>query len=138
MIIKVDIWSVGCVYYELLTGDVLFDPRKSRGISTDRQHIYDIQSLLGKIPDEILSIASRRSVFFRKNGLMKGRRRISYTPLNNVLLNKLKKEECEKALKFLYFCFNYKFTSRLSSLSLLNGSLFKDTLDDHPVLHKLN
>lgn len=87
---KCDIWSIGCTFYEILTGDILFDPNKSKGINTDRQHIYDIQRLIGKIPSNVLERSRKKQVFFRKNGLMKRRTKIEYTPLKKFLEHKLK------------------------------------------------
>jgi serine/threonine-protein kinase SRPK3 len=37
---KVDIWSIGCLYYELLTGSVLFDPEKDDDYDIDMHHLY--------------------------------------------------------------------------------------------------
>lgn len=37
---KVDIWSIGCLYYELITGSVLFDPEKDDDYDIDMHHLY--------------------------------------------------------------------------------------------------
>jgi serine/threonine protein kinase len=87
---KCDVWSIGCTFYEILIGDVLFNPNKSKGLNTDRQHIYDIQKLLGKVPDDMLDKSKKKYVFFRKNGLMKRRTNIEFTPIKSFLKDKLK------------------------------------------------
>merc|ERR1711968_286132 len=38
-----DIWSVACTIFELLTGDLLFNPEKDKINSRDVHHIYWIQ-----------------------------------------------------------------------------------------------
>ena len=67
-----DTWSVACTIYELLTGKILFDPGKERRFSTDRQHLYDIQKALGKIPSRIITNSERGSDYYKNNGLLKG------------------------------------------------------------------
>jgi len=85
-----DIWSFGCTIFELLTGDILFDPDKKRRFSRDRQHLYDIQTLLGKVPDDVLKESKRKDVFFKKNGLLKGKKKVEYNPLLLYLQDKVK------------------------------------------------
>lgn len=53
-----DIWSIGCMTYELLTGKLLFDPTKTRK-SRDRHHMEDIQTILGKYPRSRFKVKSR-------------------------------------------------------------------------------
>nr|CCC48734.1 putative protein kinase, fragment [Trypanosoma vivax Y486] len=51
-----DIWSVGCVVYELITGEFLMDPkRRTRNERTmDVEHLAMIMQILGPVPDEIV------------------------------------------------------------------------------------
>lgn len=44
---KIDIWSVGCIIYELLTGEILFDPQKTKSINTDTMHLLMIKGVIG-------------------------------------------------------------------------------------------
>ena len=36
---KIDIWSIGCMIYELYTGEILFDPDKDKDFSRDFHHL---------------------------------------------------------------------------------------------------
>lgn len=85
-----DIWSVGCVIYELLTGEILFDPDRSKRNSKSRHHLYEIQRRLGKIPENILANCKKREIYFCKNGLLKGFRDVKMEPLWISLKDKLK------------------------------------------------
>jgi serine/threonine-protein kinase SRPK3 len=88
-----DLWSMGCVIYELLTGDILFNPIKRRGFSTDRSHIYDIQCKFGKIPEQLLNKSKKKKAFFKQNGLMKGSvYNFEFDPFIDRLVDKLKSD----------------------------------------------
>ena len=88
-----DIWSAACLFYEILTGEMLFDPNKDPKFDRDRHHLYDMQSILGKIPLNILQTANRTKFFFKNNGLLKGREMLEYRPLSLELINKLEGRE---------------------------------------------
>lgn len=63
---KVDIWSIGCIVYELLTGSILFDPDKDEKYTRDFNHLYLIEELFGKIPSSMVKKSSRKQEFFDK------------------------------------------------------------------------
>lgn len=65
---KVDIWSLACTAYELLTGSILFNPEKDKKYSTDFHHINWIIELLGDIPKSMISKSKNSSEFFHSNG----------------------------------------------------------------------
>jgi len=43
---NVDIWSVGCLYFELIFNELLFDPEKDENYDTDTHHLYWIIQLI--------------------------------------------------------------------------------------------
>jgi len=125
-----DIWSVGCMVYELLTGEILFDPDKKKRFNRDRHHLHDIQTTLGLIPQNIINNSKKRNHFFRKNGLIKGTNRIDYKPLSLILINKLGKrvdsEELALILDFLYMTLEIDPNRRPKAKYLINHNWLKD------------
>lgn len=58
----IDIWSIGCVLVELVTGDILF--HKSSGA----QMLASMESILGKFPQSLLAVASNSKRYFLGDG----------------------------------------------------------------------
>lgn len=65
---KCDLWSLGCTIYEILTGDILFDPEKDNSYSRDFHHIYWFYEICGDIPKWMIEKSEKRKEFFNKNG----------------------------------------------------------------------
>lgn len=118
---KIDIWAVGCTIYELITGKVLFDPRKTINITTDLQHICDIQSLLGIFP-RTFYYTRKRNVFFRNNFFLK-KNVITKINLLDLLKKNINKDITEENIICMYHlikcCLIYKNDMRPSALQLL-------------------
>lgn len=72
---KTDYWSIGCILFELLTGDLLFDPKRTKNMIRDTHHIYLIENLRGLISQDILNNSRRYKKIFenypKKNKLKK-------------------------------------------------------------------
>jgi len=67
---KVDIWSFGCLLYELLTGNVLFQVSGLTDIpqeENDDDHLLQMIDTLGQPPPEIFARWSRHAKYFDKN-----------------------------------------------------------------------
>lgn len=122
-----DIWSIGCIVYELLSGNTLFDPDKKAKMSVDQDHLYNIISLLGKIPTELVDKSKKRNVFFKENGLLKGIYNINYKPLNIFLkekLSSLSQHELVLLEHFMQNCLKYDSFSRMSAKDALKHKIF--------------
>ncbi|XP_068589416.1 SRSF protein kinase 3 [Cebidichthys violaceus] len=63
-----DIWSVACMAFELVTGDSLFEPKASKSISLEEDHIAQIMELLGKIPQAVALSGKYSAEYFNHRG----------------------------------------------------------------------
>lgn len=87
----VDIWAVGCVAFELATGEYLFDPRMEPGAMwhKDEKHLEWIMELLGPLPYGLVERGKHWRKFFKAPlascPLLKHFGAISTTPLRDVL-----------------------------------------------------
>ncbi|KAK9758714.1 Protein kinase domain [Popillia japonica] len=63
-----DMWSVGCLAFELATAEYLFNPKRTSSISSTEDHVYLICETLGSIPRYIAQRGARSQHFFDQQG----------------------------------------------------------------------
>ena len=90
-----DVWSHGCMIFEILTGDYLFKPKSSEDFSRDEDHLAQMMELLGIFPQKYLKGAPHFNRHFKANFQL---RHIPHTQLQfwktkNVLIEKYKMKE---------------------------------------------
>jgi serine/threonine-protein kinase SRPK3 len=66
---KVDIWALGCMLFELVTGKILFDPHSDEKGSTDYHHLEMIINLCGEFNEQFQSGKFYKK-FFKNNKLI--------------------------------------------------------------------
>lgn len=64
----VDIWAIGCTYFELLTGHLLFDPIKDSEHSRDYYHLCLINETCGNFPLKSITKTKYGNRFFTSRG----------------------------------------------------------------------
>jgi len=89
----IDIWSVACIVFELLTGDLLFEPKSGKTFEKNDDHLAQIQELLGKMPYHITQTGKFSSNFFNRKGELRYIKNLKYWPLKEVFLEKYKLTE---------------------------------------------
>jgi len=75
-----DIWSLGCLVFELVTGDTLFDPQLPEGVDEsaleegdfikDESHLQQCLELIGPIPKHLIAMGERSPDWFDEAGVM--------------------------------------------------------------------
>lgn len=129
---KCDSWSIGCTLYELLTGNILFDPNKTDQLNRDRNHILDMYILLGPIQHDLLSGSKKYKYFYTKDGLLKGVNKFNYTGISNLLLDEINNKpdidniQLNYIIDLLYKLLKYNPNDRLSFKECMDHPFFKD------------
>jgi serine/threonine-protein kinase SRPK3 len=61
---KIDVWSLGCIMYELFAGDYMIEPQGTRSYGTDENHLYWIIELIDKFPKHMTQSNTAKQFFF--------------------------------------------------------------------------
>ena len=97
----VDIWALGCTFYELLSGKILFDPIKDSNHSRDYYHLSLILDTCGDFPDSFLKKTKFYKNYFTKTKLIDYTypqvNRLDYK-LNQLNLNEVNKTAVKRIL----------------------------------------
>jgi serine/threonine-protein kinase SRPK3 len=102
----IDIFSLGCMFFELLTGEYLFDPQKEnarRKFSRDDDHLALMMELLGRFPSDFIKTGNKRKHFFDSNEELKRIGEIDEWHLIDVIVEKFKlpQDEANQLNEFL-------------------------------------
>jgi len=61
---KVDIWAAGCILYELIVGDFLFDPDKDKNKTRDYYHLLEMSKVSGVFSKKYLKTTKNVSNYY--------------------------------------------------------------------------
>lgn len=81
----VDVWSLACVVFELLTGDYLFDPHGCKLYGKDDDHIAQIMELFGAFPDILLKQGVYTKDYFDSRGELRRIRKLKPLDMETIL-----------------------------------------------------
>ena len=120
---KADIWVIGCMLYELLVGDTIFDFEDCDkvNIEKDRFHLAQMYSLLGKMPRDMALECEYSEEYFDSKGRILKNRNIEMRDLKGELTNRIdmEDEELDLLLDFIGKMLEYEPNKRSSAEELL-------------------
>jgi len=116
-----DMWSLGCMTFELLTGDLLFDPRAGDDYDRDEDHLAMFQELLGRIPKRLALEGKYAKQFFDKKGSLKHIKSLKFWPIQDVLVEKyhFAKEDADAVADFMRPLLDFDPKTRATALDAL-------------------
>lgn len=90
-----DVWSLACMVFELVTGDLLFDPRSGRDYDRDEDHLALMIELLGRMPRRVCSSGKFARDYFNRQGELRHIKKLKFWPMDRVLQDKYCLPEAE-------------------------------------------
>eukprot|EP00536_Pseudo-nitzschia_multiseries_P006326 jgi/Psemu1/286393/fgenesh1_pg.132_\ len=116
-----DMWSLGCMTFELLTGDLLFDPRAGEDYDRDEDHLAMFQELLGRMPKRLALEGRYAKQFFDKKGSLKHIKSLKFWPIQDVLTEKyhFSKEDANAVADFMRPLLDFDPKTRATALDAL-------------------
>jgi serine/threonine protein kinase len=122
----VDIWAAGCVFYELLTGRILFDPEKKPNISRQNYHLYYIKCRSGDFPIGFLKKTKEWKNYFTSDGKLKNFDSFDDKNLGELLDKYDIKENRDEILDLLKGMLTISPNQRFDADKCLNHPFFKN------------
>lgn len=125
-----DIWSTACLIFELITGDLLFEPDEGHSYSKDDDHIAQILELLGDFPSYLLQEGRFTRTFFNSRGQLRNISKLKHWPLKSVLTEKynFSPEEAQAINDFLLPMLHLDPRKRADAGGMANHPWLSDTL----------
>jgi serine/threonine protein kinase len=123
-----DTWSLGCMVFELLTGDLLFDPRAGEDYDRDEDHLAMFQELLGKMPKRLATEGKYAKNFFDKKGNLKRIKQLKFWPIDDVLTEKyhFPRHEAKGVADFVVPLLDFDPKTRATAYEALKSDWLKD------------
>ena len=121
--IRSESWAIGCILWEILTGEKIFEPNLNQpSINRDREQLAIMETYLGKINKEITMECPRSYELYENTGKIIKNKKIKRMELNEHLAsirNDLSGEEIEQICTFLKKTWYYNHLKRLTAEELL-------------------
>jgi len=126
---QVDMWSLACMVFELLTGEYLFEPKSGKTFTKEDDHLCQMMELLGPMPNTLL-MGKHTSKFFNKRGEMLhiAKSDMRMWPLKPVLLEKYRfpEKDAEEISEFLLPMLELEPLKRASAQAMLKHKWLAD------------
>ena len=119
----VDIWSVGCVVFQLLTGFILFE-FKHNDLNKDLNTLYMFEKILGPIPLEMKKNCVRSRFLFdeERNHHIRNIKEFKHTSMKDILIKQylFSEKDADEICEFILPTLNYMPSDRPTAEQLLN------------------
>jgi serine/threonine-protein kinase SRPK3 len=124
----IDVWSVACIVFELLTGDLLFEPKAGKTFEKDDDHLAQMQELLGRMPHSFTQTGKFARNFFNRKGELRYIKHLKFWPLRDVFIEKYKFTEktAQEAADFILPMLAFIPSERATAKEMLNDPWIKD------------
>jgi len=124
----IDVWSIACIIFELLTGDLLFEPKSGRTFEKNDDHLAQIQELLGKMPRHVALSGKLSRNFFNRHSELRYIKNLIFWPLRDVLREKYKfpEKDADEITDFLLPMLNMCPRDRVTARQALHHPWVKD------------
>ena len=83
-----DMWSLACIIFELLTGDLMFDPHAGKSWDRDEDHLAMMIELIGPFPRKMTTTGKFAGEFFGRKGELRHIQHLKFWSLEDVLKDK--------------------------------------------------
>jgi serine/threonine-protein kinase SRPK3 len=115
--------------FELLTGDLLFDPREGPDYDRDEDHLAMFQELLGKIPKKMACTGKLSKNFFDRKGNLKHIKQLKLWPVQDVLHEKyhFPMKEAKEVADFMIPMLEFDTKQRATALQCLRHKWLQGT-----------
>ena len=157
---KIDIWSIGCVIFELLANEYVFDSKHGSHFSlkggeteseseeesesesgssddeedydTDYNQLFQMMQLFGRIPKHVLKNGKYKSSFFQRNGKLKNMDDYpdQISIEQRLLCNGFSEKDAKEIHDFLTPMFNYVVAKRITAKEALKHPWLNTDLRD--------
>jgi serine/threonine-protein kinase SRPK3 len=126
---KVDVWSMACLFYELLTHDYLFevDTEHDDNVEQDRLLLSQMYATLGKMPYDYCIDSERTYQLFDERGRVKKHKKIEYNLLEDRIRDKrpdLTEEQIKNATQLIQSMMKYEIKDRLSAKECMSLPIY--------------
>ena len=132
-------WAIGTVFWELLTGEDLFEPdleKYNTRVERDRNQLALMETYLGKVPQSIRMDCSRSFELYDDQGELLKTKKVERQDIQEKLKEcrpDLSEEEIYNACTFMVECWKYEFRKRLLPKELLEHSYLNQIPEEKEV-----